>query len=36
MTDLAWWKLGGYLLLSLWLLRITWLLITIEENDDAE
>jgi len=34
MTDLAWWKLGGYVLLGLWLCRIAWLILTIEDYDN--
>jgi hypothetical protein len=34
MTDLAWWKLGGYVLLSLWLMRMAWLILTIEDYDN--
>jgi hypothetical protein len=34
MTDLAWWKLGGYVLLGLWLCRVAWLVWDADMGDD--
>jgi len=34
MTDINWWKLGGYALLSLWLCRLAWLIYSVDMGDD--
>ena len=33
MTDINWWKLGGYALLILWLCRVAWLVYDIDMGD---